>query len=443
MKKILLIALLSTSYSYSQCFVKMVSGEQHTIAIADDGTLWGWGSNSSGEAGISTSYPNHVNVPTQIGTANNWTDIACGSYHTLALNTDEELYSWGYNAYGQLGTGDYSIRTSPTLLSGAWKAIGTGYYHSFAISIEGGLFGTGSGDQGQLGDNTMSDYTQFTSVASGNDWKTITGGNLFSIALKNDGTMYATGNNGNGQFGNGTTVSSDFWISTTSITNWDRIDAGVDYTFGLTDAGALYSWGGNLFGQLGQNGTVQQIEPQPVSTNVIDFSAGYQSSIWTTTTNVYSAGRNGYYQAQTGTTNDVTSPNTWTNFNSPSIVTMGIFSSSVVDNDGLVTWGRNDRGICGNGNFNAVTTPTTVLNCATANITEGGVFDGVVYPNPAQNTLNIELSEASSIIISDINGKQLITSHTNNSHVINVTDLESGIYFINTDNGTTKRFIKI
>ena len=444
MKKILLIALLSTSYSFSQCFVQIVSGEQHTIAIADDGTLWGWGSNASGEAGISASYPSDVNVPTQIGTATNWTDIECGSYHSMALNADNELYTWGYNDFGQLGFGDYTVRTSPTLLNGEWKAIGAGNYHSFAITIDGALYGTGTGAFGQLGDNNGLNYLVFTLVASGNDWKDACGGNNFSIALKNDGTIYAAGYNGNGQFGNGSTNSSNYWIQTATAINTDfiKIDAGASYTFGLTDAGYLYSWGNNDYGQLGHNGTTQQTEPQPVSTNIIDFSAGYQSSIWTTSTNVYSAGRNGFYQAQSGTTNDVTTPNTWTTFSNPELVTMGIFSSTVVTTGGLYAWGRNDRGVCGNGDFTDVTSPNLALACNVASIQDSEGFNGTVYPNPAQDVLNIELETPSSIVVSDINGKQLITSQTNNSHVINVVDLESGVYFINTDNGTTTRFIK-
>lgn len=444
MKKILLITLLSTTYSYSQCFVQIVSGEQHTIAIADDGTLWGWGSNASGEAGIAASFPNHVNVPTQIGTATNWTDIECGSYHSMALNADDELYTWGYNDFGQLGFGDYNVRNTPTLLNGEWKAIGAGNYHSFAITIDGALYGTGTGAFGQLGDNYTSNYLVFTPVASGNDWKDACGGNNFSIALKNDGTIYAAGYNGNGQFGNGSTNSSNYWIQTATAINTDfiKIDAGASYTFGLTDAGYLYSWGNNDYGQLGHNGTTQQTEPQPVSTNIIDFSAGYESSIWMTSTHVYTAGRNGYYQAQSGTTNDATTPNTWTSFTSPTNVTMGIFSSTVLSADGLTTWGRNDRGVCGNGNLSDVTTPTVAVSCVVASVQDGEGFNGTVYPNPAQNDLNIELTEAGSIVITDINGKQLLTSESNEAHKINVSDLQEGVYFVKTENGATTRFIK-
>ena len=444
-RKILLIALLSSSYSFSQCFVKIVSGEQHTIAIADNGTLWGWGSNSSGEAGISASYPNHVNVPTQIGVATNWTDIECGSYHTLALNSDNELYTWGFNNSGQLGHGDFTVRTSPTLINGEWKGIGAGSNHSFAISVDGNLYGTGQGSGGQLGDNLATSYSVFTTVASGNNWKDITGGSNFSLALQNDGTLYAAGNNGNGQLGKGDLNSSNYWVATaTTITGWDKIDAGLTYSMALTNNGTLYSWGYNALGQLGQNGTTQQNAPQPVDINITGFACGAESSIWKTSTSVFTSGANGFYQSQPGTLVDVTTPYEWTTITNHELVTMGIFSSTVVTSSGILTWGRNDRGICGNGNFTNVTSPTLVsLSCgATTSLESTEIFNGKIYPNPVEDQLNIQLSEAGTIIITDINGKQLIQSDRNTLHKINTSKLASGIYLVQTENGALQKFVK-
>ena len=65
-----------------------------------------------------------------------------------------------------------------------------------------------------------------------------------------------------------------------------------------------------------------------------------------------------------------------------------------------------------------------------------------VYPNPANDVLNISLSNVDSITISDINGKQILTLDSNTFHQINTSNLQSGIYFITTTNGATTRFIK-
>ena len=35
----------------------------------------------------------------------NIVSITAGSYHTLAIDEDGDLWSWGYNEYGQIGNG--------------------------------------------------------------------------------------------------------------------------------------------------------------------------------------------------------------------------------------------------------------------------------------------------------------------------------------------------
>lgn len=445
MKKILFIALLSSTYSFSQCFVKVVSGDEHTIAISDDGTLWGWGSNITGEAGIESSFPNNVDVPTQIGTATNWIDIDCGYAHSMALNSDNELYTWGYNINGQLGVGDYEIRKEPTLAAMDVAVIGAGYFHSFAITTNGSLLGCGKGGNGQLGDNTAASYNTFVNVASGNDWKDVAGGNGFAIALKTNGTMFSTGNNSNGQLGDGTLVSRNYWgAAGTLISNWDEVDAGGVFAYGLTTQGILHGWGSSSIGSLGLGDWVQQVDPQPIAINVVGFACAYSSGIWMTDLAVFTTGSNNYLQTMPSVQNATNTPYEWTQFTSPELVAMGRYSSTLVDDEKTYTWGKNDRGICGNGNTINVTSPTSIIDCglSTAGIenTESVVMS--IFPNPSNDIIRVELSVPSMIKVTDINGKELITSELNNFHQLNLINLESGIYFITTEKGIAKRFVK-
>ena len=41
----------------------------------------------------------------------------CGCAHTLALSDDGELYSWGANSYGQLGTGNKANLVTPARIA--------------------------------------------------------------------------------------------------------------------------------------------------------------------------------------------------------------------------------------------------------------------------------------------------------------------------------------
>ena len=66
-----------------------------------------------------------------------------------------------------------------------------------------------------------------------------------------------------------------------------------------------------------------------------------------------------------------------------------------------------------------------------------------LFPNPAEDNLNIILSESSSIYVSDINGKPIMTSESKLTHHLNVSNLKAGIYLIQTENGAINRFVKI
>jgi len=87
-------------------WVSVSGGENFSLAIKADGTLWAWGYNNRGQLGISTT--TNADTPTQIGTDDNWISIAAGIRHSLAIKADGTLWAWGYNYFGQLGNGTTS-----------------------------------------------------------------------------------------------------------------------------------------------------------------------------------------------------------------------------------------------------------------------------------------------------------------------------------------------
>jgi alpha-tubulin suppressor-like RCC1 family protein len=101
---------------------KQVScGSIYTFAIAEDGTLWGWGGNLEGALGISDQGPN-ITVPTKISDDDDWvyingaTGLVSGNsilgFHSFGLKTDRQrICATGANYTGQLGTGDQSRRS--------------------------------------------------------------------------------------------------------------------------------------------------------------------------------------------------------------------------------------------------------------------------------------------------------------------------------------------
>jgi hypothetical protein len=108
------------------------AGEDHTVAIRNDGTLWAWGGNWAGQLGLGDTL--NRNTPTQVGTAT-WTAVAAGGNHTVAIRNDDTLWAWGSNWAGQLGLGDNLDRISPTQVGTAtnWAAVAAGGNHTAAI----------------------------------------------------------------------------------------------------------------------------------------------------------------------------------------------------------------------------------------------------------------------------------------------------------------------
>lgn len=76
-------------------WVEIAAGTSTTaFAIKADGTIWGWGSNTSSLLIFGTT-PYNVSTPTQVGTATNWSKMSVGGAHILAQKTDGTLWSWG------------------------------------------------------------------------------------------------------------------------------------------------------------------------------------------------------------------------------------------------------------------------------------------------------------------------------------------------------------
>lgn len=78
-----------------------------SFALAEDGTVWAWGRNNYGQLGDGTitnsSLPVQVKNSAGTGVLSGITAIIAGGHHTLALAEDGTVWAWGRNQLGQLG----------------------------------------------------------------------------------------------------------------------------------------------------------------------------------------------------------------------------------------------------------------------------------------------------------------------------------------------------
>jgi len=121
--------------------------------------LWSWGYNAQGELGLGniTNYSS----PKQVGALTTWLNVAAGNYHSLAIKTDGTLWVWGASNFGCLGLGNLTDYSSPKQVGAltTWLNITAGRYHSLAIKTDGTLWGWGRNSSGQLGLNNITEHT--------------------------------------------------------------------------------------------------------------------------------------------------------------------------------------------------------------------------------------------------------------------------------------------
>lgn len=97
----------------NQTIIQLCSSNRHMLALTDNGHIWAWGSNAYGELGLASDL-DYYHRPTLIELEAKIDLISCGHLSSYAISSVGDLYSWGWNKYGQLGHGDYDSRNVPT-----------------------------------------------------------------------------------------------------------------------------------------------------------------------------------------------------------------------------------------------------------------------------------------------------------------------------------------
>ncbi|MCL2818317.1 MAG: hypothetical protein FWD41_01095, partial [Actinomycetia bacterium] len=251
----------------------LAAGDYHSLALAADGTVWAWGFNANGQLGDGTT--DERTNPTRV-TALDGKDIiavAAGGYHSLALAADGTVWTWGYNAFGQLGLSDYSHRNVPTQVAALdgkdIVAIAGGDSFSLALSDDGRVWAWGENSQGQLGDGTTDQHPSPVEVTGLADVKVtqIAAGTQHSIAVGSDGSLFCWGYNGYGQLGMGDLVDrhTPTQVAALADTQVTAIAAGASHSLALAADGSLWAYGYNNSGQLGVGSHATQSLPVEVS----------------------------------------------------------------------------------------------------------------------------------------------------------------------------------
>lgn len=221
-------------------------GTGHTVALKTNGTLWGWGTidiTSSPQHELSTNIPK----PILLDVRTNWVQIAAGNHHSLALSADGTLSAWGRNSSGQLGDGTTTGRfeLKPVNEDKDWKAIAAGAGNSYAIKRNGTLWIWGSDASGTKGDALSP-----VQMDDGTDWISVSAASFVFCTLKADGTIWLGGHNAKFMGSRYGAVSG----ALTQIGNdkdWIEMRVGDGYLFARKRDGTWWIFGDNSWGELG------------------------------------------------------------------------------------------------------------------------------------------------------------------------------------------------
>ena len=135
----------SSQRSSSRGITSMFLTPNFNLSGNDNGlAVFSWGRGEDGQLGIGDTSdqdePTYVDALRGVGVR----QIACGSGHTVVLTMEGQVYTWGRGDDGRLGHGDngwkYVPRIAQSLLGQIIVQVTCGSYHTAAVASNGDLY---------------------------------------------------------------------------------------------------------------------------------------------------------------------------------------------------------------------------------------------------------------------------------------------------------------
>lgn len=335
--------------------IKAGAAGYNGYALLANGELWAWGYNNLGQLGLG-----HVAVaPLPTLSTSGVLDIyfhETNSGHNVdggkaLIRKADGLYAAGYNGYGQLGSGDTTLRNSWTkvwdvLTQGEIKSVwnlGSHYGRTWLQTSDNRLFFAGYNGHGQAGVAAPVNIVSFTevtaawggadeiakllSIKGGSGWAdSAANASGFTVMWFTD-SVRTCGVNTYAQLGSGNTTSlaTPFKIPK-AFTQLSVCGGGVGSCYGVDADGALWVWGYNATSQLGNgnatnllvptkhptfDGTTADRKVGKIMTQDYDrpyYSYCFPMFIRSSAGNLYHMGVNGYGDGGRGVVGGLTTP---------------------------------------------------------------------------------------------------------------------------------------
>ena len=310
-------------------FAQVSAGQSHSLAVGSDGNLYAWGDNQNGQVGDGTTTNQTTATKTTTPTGTGFIQAAAGGSHSMALDRDGNIWTWGNNEKGQLGrtpdSGNPADRPGPaaTPAGMTFIAISAGNDHSTALDRDGNIWAWGDNQYQQLGRNTTDQGTPPAGTPTGVGvpeaaFASVSAGSRHSIGLDTNGTAWTWGSCDTTSNTNDDDLTGHVGSAPSPVDTGLRftaVTAGADHSVGVARDGTVYTWGHNGSGQLGRTPTGAEPAGRPGAvpglSHATGVSAGRTHSTALTDSGAWAWGGNQYGQLGTTTgngTNDGVAP---------------------------------------------------------------------------------------------------------------------------------------
>ena len=359
--------------NHGETISEVAVGGAHSGLITSEGRLFMWGDNQSHQLGLSNqgliAEPTYVNDALNLLEVETIVSMALGSAHTVLLTSLGNVYTFGANPFGQLGTGTTQSALTAQAIDLSFLAPGdkviaveSGGNHTGLLTALGYVYLFGSNALNQI---SLSDTPYYPSpermalqfeVARDDKVISLDMGDAHNAVFTEQGEVILWGNSEDHQIGYYN--SYDFYKPYIVLNDnevYEGVILGANHTALLTNQ-RLFMWGGNESGQLGINSTQDQSRPQaiPIDVSTIDtIELGSQVSFITTKDDrILASGSTSNHRILTDALSDILSFTDVTTYyesigwNAEASLTLGQSTSSahglIALYDRVIGWGTND-----------------------------------------------------------------------------------------------------
>lgn len=174
---------------------RLSGGYSHSLLLKDDGTVWAVEGNEHGQLGNGKQSTEITVEPIQVEGLQDIIGVAAGDDHSLALRKDGTVWAWGGNENGQLGIAGTSNQLKPVQVKGLSHivTIAAGMYESAAIQSSGEIWAWGLANNVGAEDKVIRKPEQLVMPSqemTSNEFGVIAVDGTYGTALAFNGTVW-------------------------------------------------------------------------------------------------------------------------------------------------------------------------------------------------------------------------------------------------------------